>query len=169
MIKATIQGLPDIREALLSIPEKLRKRALRNALAAGARVVQKEARRKAPTLDMGNAFSLSMYRRGYRKPGTLVRAISVRTSRMAARRGNVGVFVNVRPVKGTRRGALSAHDPYYWRWVNFGWRPAGGRIRKAGAGFLQAGAAMLGAALTTFKAAIGPQIAKLNKPKAPAP
>lgn len=170
MIKATIQGIPDLKEALLSIPDKLRRRALRNALAAGARVVQKAARRSAPTLNMGNAFSLSMYRRGQRQPGTLSKAISVRTSKMATRRGDVGVFVNVRPAKGAKRGAKSAHDPFYWRWINFGWRPAGKGARSVpGAKFMEAGAAQLSAALDAFKAAIGPQIAKLNKPKAPAP
>jgi hypothetical protein len=115
----------------------------------------------------------------------------VRTSKAAKRVGNVGVFVNVRPAKGLARGAKSAHDPFYWRWINFGWTPASranggfgtaGRRQRAaarigspnakarpGVGFLEAGAAKLGAALEAFKAAIGPQIAKLNKPKAPAP
>lgn len=195
MIKATIQGIPDLKEALLSIPDKLRKRALRNALAAGARVVQKAARRSAPTLNMDNAFSLSMYRRGQRKPGTLSKAISVRTSKMATRRGDVGVFVNVRPAKGAKRGAKSAHDPFYWAFVEFGHKFVArfkgkytdyklygrGRLtgiskrrrestgRVLGRPFMQVGAQQLFAALDAFKAAIGPQIAKLNKPKAPAP
>jgi hypothetical protein len=190
MIEAKITGLDDVREALRSIPDKLRKRALLNALRTGARLVQRAARSATPTLSLANAFSLAMYRRGQRKPGTLKRAISVRTSKMSKRRGDVGVFVNVRPASRGKRGANSAHDPFYWRWINWGWNPAsnatggmgsaGARVRRGmnkagtakrriGARFLEAGAAQLQAAFDAFKAAIGPAIEKLNRPKAPAP
>ena len=179
MIEAKVTGIPDLRAALAGIVPKLRVRALRNALAAGARVVQKAARSATPVI---NAASLPV-RLGYRKPGTVRKAISVRTSRMAKAAGNVGVFVNVRPAKGAKykttrsalglkvrrqtrasaRGAKSPLDPYYWRFLAFGTK----HMRPFP--FLDRGAAALPQALQVFLAKIGPAIEKLNKPKAPAP
>lgn len=160
MINATVRGLPDLKAALAGIVPKLRRRALRAALAAGARVVQREARAKTPVI---SAAALAV-RKGYRAPGTVKKAISVRTSKAASRRGDVGVFVNVRPAKRGNRGAKNPRDPFYWRWLEFGTK-TGTRAF----GFLRAGAAKLPEALQVFIKEIGPQIAKLNKPKAPAP
>lgn len=185
MISAKVRGLPDLKEALATLVPKLRARALRNALAAGAREVQKEARAKTPVLSPG---SLAV-RKGLRASGTVKKAISVRTSKDARRAGDVGVYVNVKPAKGGARGANSPRDPFYWRWINWGWnaaRPSDGlgragqrfraKLRKTttlkripGRHFLEAGAAKLDVALQVFIKTIGPQIAKLNKPKAPAP
>ena len=44
-ITAKVRGLPDLKAALLAIPRELRRRALRTALAAGARAVRDEAKR----------------------------------------------------------------------------------------------------------------------------
>lgn len=151
-----VEGLPDLREALAGIVPKLRRRALRNALAAGARVVQSAARLRTPVLKTSTYSGASALRRGVRKPGTVRAAISVRTSKIARRAGDVGVFVNVRPAKAGQRGARNPGDPFYWRFINFGTR------KKAGAGFLQAGAARLSDALRVFIDRIGPQIQKLN-------
>lgn len=159
MISAKVRGIPDLKAALAGVVPKLRVRALRNALAAGARVVQREARAKTPVIKPASVPVL----KGYRKPGTVRKAISVRTSKVARRKGDVGVFVNVRPAKRGQRGGKNPNDPFYWRWLEFGAKHMGG------AAFLQAGAKRLGEALTVFERAIGPQIAKLNKPKAPAP
>ncbi len=159
MMEVKINGLPELREALRSIPDKLRRRALRNALAAGARVVQGAARDAAPVIP---AAALPV-RRGIRTPGTVRKAISVRTSKIARRSGDVGVFVNVRPAKRGQRGAKNPADPYYWRWLEFGTKNAAPRP------FLQEGAKKLGEALQVFLARIRPQIAKLNNPKGPQP
>ena len=174
MIEARVTGIPDLKAALAGIVPKLKVRALRNALAAGARVVQKAGRGATPVID---AAALAV-RKGYRKPGTVRKAISVRTSKVARAAGNVGVFVNVRPAKGAKyitqgrqrllkrasqRGAKSPNDPYYWRWIAFGTR----YMRPFP--FMQRGADVLPQALQVFIAKIGPAIAKLNNPKAPAP
>lgn len=132
MINVTITGLADVRRELAALAPKLRVRAVRNALAAGARIVRDEARRLAPVISP----AAPLVQRGWRRPGTLRRAISVRTSKQAKRDGNVGVFVNVRParraafrgrvqVRASQRGAKSPLDPYYWRWVEFGHRIVG--------------------------------------------
>ena len=183
MIKAKVTGIPDLREALSTLVPKLRVRALRNALAAGARVVQKAARAATPVI---SASALAV-RKGYRKPGTVREAITVRTSKTERRAGNVGVFVNVRPAKGAKfkterrsllglkyrvrrqvrtsqRGAKSPKDPFYWRFLEFGTKTGTAKF-----GFLQAGAKLLPQALQVFIAKIGPQIQKMNRPKAPAP
>jgi HK97 gp10 family phage protein len=182
VIQAKVVGIADLRAALAGIVPKLRVRALRNALAAGARVVQRAAQGAAPVI---NALSLAV-QKGYRKPGTVRKAISVRTSKVARQRGDVGVFVNVRPAKGaayrtrttrvlglklrsrtqvraSQRGARSPNDPFYWRFLEFGTQ----RMRPFG--FLQKGADQLPQALRVFEAKIGPAIDKLNRPKAPAP
>ena len=182
MITAKVTGIPDLREALRGIVPKLRVRALRNALAAGARVVQKAARDATPSIAAG----APAVRRGYRKPGTVRQAISVRTSKQARAEGNVGVFVNVRPapgakfktvrasifgiklkqrrqVRASQRGAKSPNDPFYWRFLEFGTR------HSRAFGFLRKGAGALPQALQVCIAKIGPAIEKLNQPKAPAP
>lgn len=178
MIEAKVTGIPDLREALRGIVPKLRVRALRNALAAGARVVQRAARAATPVI---SAAALAV-RKGYRKPGTVRQAISVRTSKAARAAGGVGVFVNVRPAKGARfqtvrrfglkvrrqvrasqRGAKSPNDPFYWRWLAFGTK------HMKPFPILQRGADVLPQALAVFLQKIKPAIDKLNRPKAPPP
>jgi HK97 gp10 family phage protein len=173
MISAKVVGIPDLKAALASVVPKLRRQALRNALAAGARIIRDDARRRAPVLQ-------PTLRAPYRKPGTVRSAISVRTSKAATRSGDVGVFVNVRPAKGAKtktlrsnvfgvkvsrrvvtrgsqRGAKSPNDPFYWRFLEFGTKKMSARA------FLQPAAGLLGAALDKFKSVIGPQIERLNK------
>lgn len=118
----TVKGLDDIKKKLAEIPRALRRSVLKKALTAGARIVRDEARRNAPILKSP---------RINRKPGTLRKAIVVRTSKLDTRAGNVGVFVNVKPAKGaifkkgvlvkeSQRGKDSPNDPYYWQWLEFG-------------------------------------------------
>lgn len=116
-----VRGLEELKARFREIPQQLRKRYLRNWLAAGARVVRDEARRRAPVLAKPSP---------YRKPGTVRDAISVRTSKVARRAGEVGVFVNVKPLGkaqirsfkagGGGSGYKNPNDPYYWRWLEFG-------------------------------------------------
>lgn len=120
-----VQGLDDLKAKLAEIPALLRKRYLRNWLAAGARVVQKEAKAKTPVLSATNAKKAK-----YRKPGTVRDAIRVRTSKRDRKTGDVGVFVNVKPLGksavrafkagGGGSGFKNPNDPYYWQWLNFG-------------------------------------------------
>jgi HK97 gp10 family phage protein len=157
VIKSTVTGIPDLKAALANVSAQLKRRILRNALAAGARVVRDDARRRAPVI----AASALPVRQGLRTPGTVKQAIVVRTSKQARREGNVGVFVNVRPAKAGNRGAKNRNDPFYWRFVEFGtrfFRPG------VGVQFLQRAADRLPQALQVFIAKVGPQIDKLNNP-----
>lgn len=161
MIESKIRGIPDLRDALLTIAPRLRKRALRNALAAAGRVVRDAARQRVPILNPMRPGNASAIARGIRKPGTVRKALVVRTSKTARRAGDVGVFVNVRPARGSDRGGKNPNDPFYARWLQWG------SNKMAGVHFLEAGAARLGDALDVFLAKIGPAIEKLNTgPKA---
>lgn len=188
-----MSGLEEIKAELHALPDKLRKRALLNALRAGARLVRDAARARTPVLEVSTRSGASALRRGVRRVGTVKNAISVRTSKLARRRGDVGVFVNVRPltraqrIGGKWRGKIDPRDPFYWRWLEFGWNPAGrdrsaagkrerrrlARIgaakAKPGAGFLRAAVGRLPGALPIIEAKLRPAIAKLNQRKAPAP
>lgn len=182
MSTARVTGIADLRAALGDLSLQLRRRVLRNALAAGARLVRDEAKRLAPVL------AAPVRRKGkvVRQPGTVAKAISVRTSKSARRAGNVGVFVNVKPAKGNARGAQSPTDPFYWRWLEFGRAARGsaaakprripgvGRARKAvkavgpiaPARFLQRAAGKLDDALRAFERQVGPAIQRANRRKA---
>ena len=161
-VTVKIEGLDELKATLRELPAKLRRRALRNALAAGARVVRDAARLRAPVLRTSTYSGASAIKRGVRAPGTVRRAIAVRTSKAARRAGDVGVFVNVRPARGAGRGANKPTDPYYWRFLEFGTK----RMRPFA--FLQPAVSALQRALATFEARLGPQLAKLNAtPKDP--
>ena len=148
-----VSGVQDVKAELRALPPKLRRRALMNALRAAGRVFRDEARRLTPRLQV------PVFRRGVkvREPGTVRRALSVRTSKIVRRQGDLGVFVNVRPLKRGQRGANNPADPFYWRWLEFG------KQGYAARGFLQQAAKKAGEALRRFEATLGPLVQKLNR------
>lgn len=171
-VENRVQGIEDLKAKLLAITPALRKRVLRNALSAGARVVRDEAKRRAPVLSSSTAAR-------YRAPGTVKNAIRVRTSKVARRAGDVGVFVNVVPAKGAKfkttttrvlgfkfrnrvqtrassRGAQSRTDPFYWRFLEFGTR------KMRAQSFLRPAAVKLDQALAVFQTAATKWFDKVN-------
>lgn len=191
-IEVRVRGLDDLKAQLQAIPDKLRRRVLRNALAAGARIVRDEARRGAPVLRQPDPR---------RKAGTVRDAIAVRTSNDARASGNVGVFVNVKPLKAAQiraykskggRAASNPNDPFYWRWLEFGRQGRAGaaavprRVLRAGGErysrgrkaqravgplpalqFLQRAAQRLGDALKKFEQVLGPAMARIGNRQEP--
>jgi len=135
-----IEGLDNLKRKLSEVPKAMRKRVLRNALAAGAREVRDVAKRNAPVMTLGTSLNAP-----YRKPGTVKQAIRVRTSKADRRAGDVGVFVNVRPAKAGQRGAKNPNDPFYWRFLEFGTRKMPARP------FLQRATSALPKALAIFQ------------------
>lgn len=119
-IKVELRGADQLRDALLQLPDQLRRRVLRKAVRSAGNAIAKAARSMAKP-DLKKATK-------YRKPGTVRRAISVRTSKVDRRSGDVGVFVNVRPIgrsvaRVAKLGKMSAknpNDPFYWRFLEFG-------------------------------------------------
>ena len=168
-----IKGFDDLSAKLRAIAPTLRKKAVRNALAAGARLVRdaaRQARSSAPVLSKPVP---------YRTAGLVKKSIVVRTSKVAKRAGDVGVFVNVRPAKGARfssktrrllgvkvrtrtqtrvslRGARSPFDPFYWRFLEFGTSKMRARP------FLSRGASKLPAALSVFQVQLGKWFDRTN-------
>jgi HK97 gp10 family phage protein len=147
-----IEGLDNLKRKLAEVPKAMRKRVLRNALAAGAREVRDVAKRNAPVLTLGTSLKAP-----YRKPGTVKQAIRVRTSKADRRAGDVGVFVNVRPAKAGQRGAKNPNDPFYWRFLEFGTRKMPARP------FLQRATSALPKALTIFQERIAKWINETNR------
>lgn len=116
-VSLDINGVNELKRALLGIPDRLRKRGLLRALRDSAAPLRAAAKARAPVLKRATK---------YRKRGTVRRSIAIRTSKIAAKGGNVGVFVGVRPLRGTRQKTLGAagtknpNDPYYWIFPEFG-------------------------------------------------
>ncbi len=152
-IQVKVSGIEDVKKALRDLPVKLRKRALLNALRAGGRVFRDEARRLTPVA------AVPVRRKGavIRQPGTVRKAITVRTSKVARRNGDLGVYVNVRPAKGGQRGKYSPTDPFYWRWLEFGARG------KPGVQMLQRAVARAAEVVAKFSQTLEPQIQRLNR------
>jgi len=147
-----IEGLDELKRKLAEVPKAMRKRVLRNALAAGAREVRDVAKRNAPVMTLGTSLKAP-----YRKPGTVKQAIRVRTSKADRRAGDVGVFVNVRPAKSGQRGAKTPNDPFYWRFLEFGTKKMPARP------FLQRATSALPKALTIFQERIAKWINETDR------
>ena len=147
-----IEGLDNLKRKLAEVPKAMRKRVLRNALAAGAREVRDVAKRNAPVMTLGTSLKAP-----YRKPGTVKQAIRVRTSKADRRAGDVGVFVNVRPAKSGQRGAKTPNDPFYWRFLEFGTKKMPARP------FLQRATSALPKALTIFQERIAKWINETDR------
>lgn len=157
MIRARLDQaqLSYLRGELKILPERMRRRALRPALRAAGAVIRKEARRNAPILAASTK---------YRLRGTLRKAITVRSSRRDRKKGNEGVFVNVKPLSrsnikaGKSQGLrIARNDPFYWRFLEFGTKhiPKKGFLKKATSKFAQAQKVFFDRAIT--------EINKLNR------
>ena len=144
-----IEGFDELAKKLRDLVPAMRKRVIRNALSAGARLVRDEAKRNAPVLS-------ASAKAPYRQPGTLKKAIRVRSSKQARRAGDIGVFVNVKPAKSGLRGAKSNSDPFYWRFLEFGTRKMSARS------FLRPATEKLDEALAIFQTQVGRWIEKVN-------
>lgn len=128
MTNLKVDGIEQLRSELLKLAPELRKGPARRALRAGAKPVLERAVQETPIL------SASIFRRGkmIRRIGTLRRALKIRGSKDATRNGDVGVFVNIKPLERSaisefklntgREGSENPDDPFYWRWVHFATR-----------------------------------------------
>lgn len=117
-----VEGLDDSLRALRELPRKMRLGALRKGLRAAGRVIQGEARANAPVLQSVTK---------HRIRGLVRQAITVRSSRIARRRGDIGVYVTVRQLSRKQITAGKAagfgvgrnpRDPFYFRFLEMGTR-----------------------------------------------
>lgn len=154
-IEVTLEGIDDMARRLRDVPIALRKKVLLRALRKGAQIISRDAKAGAPVLKKPAPF---------RKPGTVKKAISVRTSKVARKSGDIGVFVGVKPLRGARQkklgraGAKNPNDPYYWRFLEFDTR------RGPGKKFLtHAASNKASAALDAAIAEVAPAIEKMDR------
>ena len=157
-VTVKIEGLGELRRALMALPDKIRRKALIKPMRAAMKVVLQAARDAAPVLQTPNPR---------RTRGTVKKALTVRVSRESRRAGNVGLYVNVRPLnkaramKAVKKGrAVRSVDPFYWRFLEFGTRKMAARP------FLRPAANKLTEALAVFQREAIPAIQALNKPGA---
>lgn len=155
-VTVKVEGLDDLRRALMALPEKLRRKALMGPMRKAMKVVLQAARDAAPVLQAPNPR---------RTPGTVRKALAVRTSKESRRVGNVGLFVNVRPLnkaraqKAVKKGLVARSvDPFYWKFLEFGTRKMGARP------FLKPAGEKLSEALAIFQREAVPAIEALNRP-----
>lgn len=101
-----VQGLKELQAALKDLPERIARNVLRGAVGAGAAVIRKEARGRAPVAT-----------------GTLKRAIYQKQIRELSSQVKQTFYVGARKGKKYRyqgkKGTLS-QDAYYARFVEFG-------------------------------------------------
>lgn len=116
-------GIDDFNKALAELKADLRKRVVRSALRAGLKPMLEQARRNAPELKKPHP---------YRIRGLVKSRIVITASRIATRRGEIGVYLKPRAAPGVTKGAKSPLDPFYYRFVAGGFHAVGGRRIKGG-------------------------------------
>lgn len=130
MADIQVQGLAELRRALLEFPKKIQKRALDKAVFAGAQVVARQARAAAP-VRTGAIRRNVVAKRGQRRyaPGAdSYYIVGVRHGKTNT--NPVGRSGRRRTVTGyDRRG----QDPFYWRFQEFGYTAVGGASALSGA------------------------------------
>ena len=153
-VTVKLEGVDALIKALAEATKQIRTKAVRAALRKAGQVISKEAKQAAPVLSAPTKT---------RKPGTVKKAIAVRASKFARQAGNEGVFINVRPLRGSRQktlgkaGAKNPNDPFYWRFQEFG------TVKMKARPFLSPSAESKGnEAIKTFMDSVIPQIEKLN-------
>lgn len=114
-----LEGLQEIKRILADLGPKIEREVMQKALFDGARVIRDEAQRRVPV-----------------KSGTTQRNIFMRRSK----RDKPGAFVTVRKLNANEIKALKAKqlltrkrtlradpaDPFYWRFIEFGFVHRGG-------------------------------------------
>lgn len=152
-IAVKLGGFDAMNRALLAASKEIRTKAVRSSLRKAGNVIKKAAQQAAPVLQVPTKT---------RKSGTVRKAIAVRNSKFARQAGDEGVFVGVRPLRGSRQkrlgkaGASNPNDPYYWRFVEFGTKKMSARP------FLQPAANKGAEAVKVFMDSVVPQIEKLD-------
>lgn len=159
-VSVRLEGVDELKRALADAAAGIRKKAVRGALREAGKVIQIAAKARAPVMNTA-AYKTAPK---YRKPGTVKKAIAVRASKFARRRGDEGVFIGVRSLRGAaqkkkgKAGAKNPNDPFYWRFLELGTKKMRARP------FLRQAAEHQGnAAIRKFMTSVVPQIEKLNR------
>lgn len=97
--QVTVNGLSELRTALLNLPTKIRDKALQKALIAGDTIIIADAQRRAPQLTGRLQANIYSYKARQSNDDVQVRKITVRSG------------------KGAQK---SDRDAFYWVWIEFG-------------------------------------------------
>lgn len=119
MIELNIKGADDLKRALEQIATKMQNNVLRSAVREASKPVLDEARARAPVLTAPDPR---------RKPGTLKRAIGIRSPRIKGRMVVGGVTVRSQSPKQVaafkartnKKAADNPNDAFYAPFVEFG-------------------------------------------------
>ncbi len=112
-VSVQVTGLKELNDALAHLPQNIGRNVLRGATSAGAAVIRKEARMRAPVYTGDVA-------KGHPPPGTLKRAIYQKQIRELSGVLRQTFYVSVRR-GGLRKDAKGRSlDAYYWHMVEFG-------------------------------------------------
>lgn len=108
-----VKGLKELNEALRQLPERVARNTLRGATAAGAAVIRKEARLRAPiyTGDLSDKHPPA---------GTLRKSVYQKQIRELSSLVKQTFYVGVRTGKRLKDKTGRTLDAYYWRFVEFG-------------------------------------------------
>lgn len=108
-----VKGLKELNEALKQLPDNIARNVLRGATGAGAAVIRKEARQRAPVFDgqIGDKHP---------PPGTLKKSVYQSQVRQLSSLVKQVFHVGVRSGKGKKDKGGRSLDAYYWRFVEFG-------------------------------------------------
>lgn len=110
MIEVRVEGLAELRKALLELPVELHKGPLRAAVSAGAKVVQDKAIALAPEGETGT-LKRSIYRTRSRQGSSAVQETAI----VGVRSGKK--FAEKQKKDGT---TTKSRDAFYWRFLEFG-------------------------------------------------
>ena len=173
-----IVGLKELSVALKSLPERLDRKVLNAALMAGARLIETEAKKNAPVLQSPSETTDRI-----RKAGTLKNNIRSRPGRPISGM-TATVIVGVRKLSSKqikafkvaqgKRGekisdAANPDDPFYWRFMEFGYTDRGGKFHPGRRFLRNAFEKQKRATVDVIKAALGRRIeleaAKLRRRK----
>ena len=150
-----LTGIDDLKRALQDVPKDIRTRFVKGALRKAAQKITREAKANAPVLGDSSRLAFGPVKRGRVKrqdttnriAGLLKKSIGYRASKFARQEGNEGVYIGVRRAKGASYRTVKAfgiryrymkrasqrgtrNDPFYWRFMEFGFRDRRGVFRK---------------------------------------
>lgn len=157
-----LTGVDELTKALAEATKQIRTKAVRSALRKAGNVISKAAKQAAPVLKVPTKM---------RNSGTVKKNIAVRNSKFARQAGNEGVFIGVRPLRGSRQkklgkaSAKNPNDPFYWRFLEFGTKKMKARniFGPNEKGFMRQAAEEGNEAVDVFMDSVIPQIEKLNE------
>lgn len=108
-----VTGLKELNEALRQLPQNIARNVLRGAAGAGAAVIRKEARARAPV------FTGPVGPR-HPPPGTLKKSIYQQASRALSNLVQQTFNVGVKTGKALRTKSGASANAFYWKFVEFG-------------------------------------------------